>query len=282
MSSLVTLYTPTDADRVVDAAWLLLPGGLPRNMVSGFDIRLGTTGADSRASWFAAFEGKRQSIGERGVLRLTPAGRLALRIPTGGAVVAEVAPFGFPTLASPLAVQLQVGSSVVVPAHRSGEPAMQDAADALAQHGVAVGSGDQIVVRDLVPHGPEVFADDSHSSVNQEVSATSYTNGLVSITFVKPAWARHGWAHVDGGASGTSASAAIGRFFTALGDGTTDHGEKCSHTTATATVYADCNSFFGGWIDRTTTFTLRLKIDGGGASIDIDRQSIAGNVTWTA
>lgn len=272
MSSL--LYVPTDANRVLDAVWVTLPRGRSADRVNAHDVRVGIADSAGKVTTLATYTGSRQSIPASGLLRLTPAARLRRAIPSDGSVMAEVATYGSPVLAAPLGVQLLVGSAAEVPAFRLGESPQKDAADALVEHVMAVGAGDQVVARDLVD--PLPFADDARHDAAVTISSTSFTNGNVSVTVPVPFGCA---AKVKATAFCTfvSTSGAAGSLlYAAIGDGTTDHNFESQTTgVATALLFDHIGVTFAGTITRTTTYTLRLAVDVGAATASVTNQTLS-------
>lgn len=275
-SSLIPLCTPIDAGRVLDAAWLLLPGGLSRSAADGYRIRLGTTGADGKPSWFSIFDTHQQAIPEGGVVKVTSTARLGRRLVPGGTVLAEVVPYGSPVLPAQLCAQILVSPITTIPAHRVHDPAMRDAVDSLSDYSRGVGSGEQWIVKTLaVPEGAEALR--AHDENSQTVSATSYTNGNVSVTATKPAWARYGIVNLTAHATFSGAGGAASTLYVEVYDGTTGYDEHLANTSASNITVS---TSYGVAITATTTFTLRMKKDGAGANADVIRQTLAGSVVW--
>jgi hypothetical protein len=269
------LYTPTDENRTLDAAWLMIEGGLPRSPNNGHRIRLGTTGADGKPSWLATFDQHEQAVPRGGVLRLTPPGRLARRIPNGGAVVAEVVAYGVPVIDMPLAAQLQIGAAGLVPSHRVSEPSMRDAVDSLAGHVLAVGAGDQVFSRELVVPSA-IDPQQDFDTTDKDITTGGGTQAWdVSITFTKPRWATRGRVIL------TVTGSIIGLVGTGVGtvevfDGTTAHNLIPFNTPTSTFVFG---TGYSGTILSTTTFTPR----GTATTQDhrVSNQLIYGTCDWS-
>jgi len=276
-SSLIPLCTPIDANRVLDAAWLLLPGGLPRSGSDGYRIRLGTTDAAGKSSWFSTFDTHQQSIPEAGVVKVTGAARMARRLAVGGSVLAEVVPYGAPVLPAALCAQILVSPTARIPAHRVHDAAMRDATDGLSEYVQGVGAGEQWIVKTLADAVGDYVTTSHTASAQTIVAGGAYENGTVSATATKPAWARVGRVEVTVDMS-VFGIAGTGNCFLAIGDGSAEQtGEQYFSSLTTQRDAASLT--YRGDIRATTTFVPRFKSDTN--NVSVIRQTISLRVTWT-
>ena len=114
-----------------------------------------------------------------------------------------------------------------------------------------------------------VQASDDNDATGGVISSTSFTDGAVSVTVTASTT-----TYVQVVASCQAESSGAGRFWLAIGDGTTDHNEieafyaAGSANSAAATSYA-------GTVTADTTFKIRLKTDGVGGNPTVEDQTIS-------
>lgn len=266
----VPVYIPTNDRRVLRRVVLAKSSALPRDHTNHYRLRLGVQSGERFSAIGTEYAGANHRIADGGRFTLFDGERA---LAATDLVALEVSRAGSPVALDDALLELAT-TFRTQPTDRRVDA---DLAEFLSEAGAL----ERETVYPLSGLYVPVTATGRTQDANtQTVSSSSYVNGAVSLVVQQPPGKTVGHVHAVASATTTAASAAVGTLFVTVGDGTTDYDEQASNTPDNANSRAISTSA-ALTIYTTTTLTLRLKKDGGGANMEVMRQTLTYTVDWS-
>lgn len=263
-------YVPFDSRRVLRAIRLVSPVDRAVAHADCYRVRVGVA-VESRVDWIGEYDGANMALKAHVPLVLGGRSTIAKKLVANSAIVVETERRGLPAPIRGSAVLMRVGSDFEAASERTWSRDTQEAIESLADLQSTRGDGVE-PVRVALDDGYEPYATKDHSAAAPTVSSTSYVNGSVSVTVRVPPGMTY-YVKVTAHVSFVSSAVGASLLYLSIGDGTTDHDEEKEHGLDTA--FNNVSTSYGGPISATTTFTLRMKKDGGGTDITASLQTIS-------